>query len=375
MTGRAPMNFFATAAKGTEPALRDELRELRFQSVRCDRGGVHFAGPWDEGWRACLQSRIAMDVVVALAEFDAPDGAALLEGVRSVDWTPFLTARHTLAVHAVCRSSALTHSGFIALKTKDGIVDSLRDRQGARPSVDREDPDVSVSVRVLRDRAILGLDLSGEPLHRRGYRRRTGDAPLKETLAAAILRLSGWDRSSPLMDPMCGSGTIPVEAALWAAGAAPGLARKRFGFERWAMHDRSAAERMAALRASVRAGADFGRVPEILAGDVDPRMVEMAREAARNAGVSLRFHCASVERAPRFDRPGVVAVNPPYGERLDAPDDLFRKMGRAFRERQGDTVAVLAGHPGMRAALGGRAAFRHSLFNGPLECELLVYRF
>lgn len=369
------MNFFATAAKGTEPALRDELRELRFQSVRCDRGGVHFSGPWDEGWRACLQSRIAMDVVAALAEFDAPDGAALLEGVRSVDWTPFLTPRHTLAVRAVCRSSALTHSGFIALKTKDGIVDSLRGRLGARPSVDRDDPDVSVSVRLLRDRAVIGLDLAGEPLHRRGYRLRTGDAPLKETLAAAILRLSGWDRSSPLLDPMCGSGTIPVEAALWAAAAAPGLSRKRFGFERWAMHDRSAAERMSALRERVRAGADPGRVPEILAGDVDPRMVEMARETARQARVPVRFHCASVERAPRFDRPGFVVVNPPYGERLDASDDLFRKMGRALRERRGDTVAVLAGHPGIRAEIGGRPALRHSLFNGPLECELLVYRF
>jgi putative N6-adenine-specific DNA methylase len=369
------MNFFATAAKGTEPALRDELRELRFSGVRCDRGGVHFAGAWEEGWRACLHSRIAMDVVVTLAEFDAPDGQTLLEGVRAIDFSPYLTPRHTLAVHAVCRSSALTHNGFIALKVKDGIVDRLRDRVGSRPSVDRKDPDVSVFARVIQNRASIGVDLSGAPLNQRGYRRKVGDAPLKETLAAAMLRLCGWDRTSPLMDPMCGSGTLPVEAALWASGVAPGLGRKAFGFERWAGHDDAAARRMAGLREAARAGADASRMPELFAGDVDPRMVEMAQSTAREAGARIRFHCGSMETAPRFDRPGFVVVNPPYGERIGIADDLYRKMGRAFRERRGDTVAVLAGHPDIRRALGGRPVLTRSLFNGPLECELLVYRF
>lgn len=369
------MNFFATAAKGTEPALRDELRELKFPGVRCDRGGVHFSGPWEEGWRACLYSRIAMEVVVTLAEFDAPDGDSLLEGVRAMDWTPFLSPRHTFAVHAVCRSSALTHSGFIALRVKDGIADHLRSRQGVRPSVDRSDPDVSVFARIIQNRAMIGIDLSGSPLNQRGYRRQVGDAPLKETLAAAILRMCGWDRRSPLLDPMCGSGTIPIEAALWASGVAPGLSQKRFNFERWASHDDAAVRRMLELREAAREMPWRTEKPDIFAGDVDTRMVEIARTNARHAGVHLRFHVGSVETAPRFSQPGFVVTNPPYGERIQIDDDLYKKMGRAFRARTGDTLAILAGHPQIQSEISRRPVLVRELFNGALECALLVYRF
>ena len=299
------MSFFATAAKGTEPALRDELRELGLPGVRADRGGVHFEGGLGEGALACLASRIAVRVLYELGSFDAADGDALYDGVRGVDWRAYLTADRTLAVRASCRSSALTHTQFIAQRTKDAVVDQLRGRTGERPSVDLADPDVALFVHLVRDRATLYVDLAGEPLHRRGYRRRNVTAPLKETLAAAILRLSGWDRRSPLLDPMCGSGTIAIEAALWAAGVAPGLARPRLGLERWAMHDEAGARAMADLRARLREPARR-EAPSIVASDHDPAAIEATTENARAAGVSISVlrrslvarHQPAVRRAP-----------------------------------------------------------------------------
>src|SRR5689334_19547762 len=187
--------LFATAARGTEGALRDELKELGFRGVRADRGGVHFDGGLEEGARACLWLRTALRVLYRLSAFAAPDGGALYQGVRAIDWTPTLTPRHTLAIRAVCRDSQLTHSQFIAQKAKDAIVDQIRDRTGSRPSVDLDDPDVMLFVHVVKDWATVYLDVSGESLHRRGYRTSRLEAPLKENLAAAILRLSGWDRT------------------------------------------------------------------------------------------------------------------------------------------------------------------------------------
>src|SRR4051812_25536897 len=171
--------LFATAARGTEGALRDELRELGFQGVRADRGGVHFAGELAEGARACLELRTALRVLWRLDTFAAPSGEALYQGIAELDWAPYLSPQHTLAVRAVCRDSALTHSQFIAQKTKDAVVDQLRARWGARPSVDLGDPDLALFVHLVRDQASVYLDLAGESLHRRGYRTRAGEAPLK----------------------------------------------------------------------------------------------------------------------------------------------------------------------------------------------------
>ncbi len=215
------MDFFATAAKGTEPALRDELRQLRIPGVRCDRGGVNFSGEWESGFRVCLHSRIASRVLVVLGRFDVVSEKDLYDAVSSIDWTKHITPDHTMAVTAACRSSKLTHTNCIAQKTKDAVVDQIRDIRGTRPSVDRRDADVDIFVHLVKNKATIYLDLSGESLHRRGYRKHTTRAPLKETLAAALLRLTGWNRKTPFVDPMCGSGTIAIEAAMWAANIAP----------------------------------------------------------------------------------------------------------------------------------------------------------
>jgi 23S rRNA G2445 N2-methylase RlmL len=366
------VRFFATAAKGTEPALRDELRELRFGRVRADRGGVHFEGELADAARACLWSRIGVRVLLEVAGFDAADAAALYAGVRAVDWSEWVIPRTTLAVRANCRSSRLTHSQFVAQKTKDAIVDGLRDRFGTRPSVDRDDPDVLVAVHIARDRATLYLDVGGRSLHERGWRAQGGQAPLRETLAAALVRLSGWDRQRPLVDPMCGGGTIAIEAAAWSRRIAPGLTRPRLGLERWASHDEGMRERLRILRDEARAAAlDHG--PLVIARDVDPSSVELARNHARAAGVPLVVEGRDVRDLQPLDPAGFVVTNPPYGIRVDPDPALYDDVCRVFRRMRGHTVAVLGAAPAIARAMRQAPERSWTLYNGPIECRLLVY--
>lgn len=366
-----PLPFFATAAKGTEGALRDELREMGLPDVRADRGGVHFGGDWTDGWRACLHSRVALRVLAQVSRFPAPDERALYGGVRSVDWRPFLTPDRTLAVSAVCRDSHLTHTGFLAQKTKDAVVDQMRGRLGARPDVDRKDPDVSLFLHLRQDVATLYLDLAGESLHRRGWRTDGGEAPLKETLAAAILRLSGWDRQSPLQDPLCGSGTIPIEADLWARNVAPGLFRPRFGFERWACHGESARALMAVLRDQARQ-AIRPTGPMVQGTDRDPAAIERARTHARQAESRATFQVAELADLRPLSPPGFVVANPPYGARLQGDASLQEDLDRLGDRLPGHTIVLLLGSQDLR--LRRRPDRWLALFNGDIACRLVIYR-
>jgi len=364
--------FFATAIRHTEPALCDELRELGFQSVRLNRGGIPFRGDWREGWRACLQSRIAQRIHVVVGRFPASTPDALYDAVRSVDWSPYITASQTIAVSSVVVGSGIRHSGFTALRTKDAIVDQVRDRQGSRPAVSRDDPDVRVFVYLANDRATLYLDLSGEPLHRRGYRVQAGEAPLRETLAATVLRRSGWDRRSPLIDPMCGSGTIAIEAALWAGNIAPGLARERFGFERWANFGDAEATAIKALRGDVRAEAS-GQKPRIVASDIDPGAVAVAQANARMAGVRLAFREQSVFELQADGVRRTLVSNLPYGVRLAAEPDFVNKVATVVCRLHGWRAALLAGTDAYERAISLCPVSKTPLVNGDLDCNVLVY--
>jgi putative N6-adenine-specific DNA methylase len=282
-----------------------------------------------------------------------------------------MTARTTLAVRATCRSSQLTHSQFIAQKTKDAIVDGLRERLGARPSVDRDDPDVGVAVHLARDVATVYLDVGGASLHERGWRARAGGAPLRENLAAAAVRLSGWDRKRPFLDPMCGAGTIAIEAASWALRIAPGLARERFGFERWASHDDYARAVVRELREHAR-DARLREGPPVYASDLDEQAVTRTIENAREAGVDLVVERRDVRTIAPLVPAGMIVTNPPYGERLEAELDLYAGLARSVRSMHGHAAAVLAGAPAIERAMG-RPDRWWILFNGAIECRLLVY--
>jgi 23S rRNA G2445 N2-methylase RlmL len=364
--------FFATAAKGTEGVLRDELKELGLPRVKASRGGVYFGGEIEHAIRACLGSRIAMRVLERQTSFTARDADALYEGVQAVAWERVLDARRTLCVDAQIRSTSVTSSAFAAQRVKDAIVDRLRQKHGVRPWVDRRDPDVRVALHWVDDHASVSLDVGGSSLHARGYRTAAGEAPLKETLAAAIVRLSGWDKATPFIDPMCGAGTLAIEAAQWAQAIAPGLLRERFGFERWASHDESQRSMTRELRERAQAAARPAyEAPPVFARDIDDHALSLARGNAARAGVSIDFARANVGALRKEHTRAWLVTNPPYGERLDTSTISDRELAETFQRLDGYRVCVLAFRRGILQAMHMKPMIEHALWNGPLECRLL----
>jgi putative N6-adenine-specific DNA methylase len=391
------MRFFATAAKGTEGALRKELAMAGLRGVRGSRGGVSFEGTLETGMRACLHSRTAMRVLLELARFPAPSAEALYEGARAVAWEEWLTTRTTLAVEATVRSSAITHSGYAALKVKDAAVDALRAKLGGRPDVDAKDPDVRIVLHLAEGEAALSLDLAGEPLHRRGYRAVTTVAPMKETLAAAVLLLGGADPELPFVDPMAGSGTLAIEHALRARRIAPGLSRA-FGFQRWPAYRGAPQSAWDRMKAEARA-AVLPRAPApIVARDLHTKAVEAARRNAAAAGVGedIRIEGGDARELAPEAPAGTLASNPPYGERLmsgpgargeDAPRDprqertqarklegFYRGLAEMIARHHGWTALLLSGNSLLEHVIGVRPEIDHRLWNGPLEVRLLRWR-
>lgn len=329
--------------------------------------------------------RTANRVLLPLGEFACASEADLYEGVHALAWTDWLTPEMTLAVDASVRDSVLTHSRYVALKTKDAIVDRIRDARGARPSVDAARPSVRVHVRLFRNRCTVSVDAAGTSLHERGYRMAGGPAPLKETLAAALVLLSGWQPTQPLLNPMCGSGTIAIEAALGAAEVAPGLlggGQRRFGCESW-RDFRPDLWRSVRREAEARRAAAAARRPRasVWASDRDVRALAATRKNARAAGVADRLHiarCALDDLRPPTGQPaGVLIMNPPYGERLGeraqlAP--LYTALGDLLKHHfAGWTAYVLSGAPTLAKSIGLRTSRRIALWNGPIECRLLRY--
>lgn len=377
--------FFATCPKGLEYLLRDELIAIGASDVREALAGAHFSGTLETAYRACLWSRLASRILLPLAEFDAADDDALYRGVQEIDWGQHLAAHATFAVDAGTAMSKLTHSQFIGLRTKDAVVDQFRQRDGNRPGIDTDEPDIRINLRLRRDRATVSLDLAGSPLHRRGWREVQGEAPLKENLAAAMLLRARWPEvyaaGGALLDPMCGSGTLLIEGALMAADVAPGLRREYFGFLGWQQHD-IALWRGLLDEARLRAETGLRGLRSVFFGsDADPRMVQTSKRNAQEAGVAGFFtldkqDVTHVAPPPGVDY-GLVITNPPYGERLGERAEmpkLYRAVGDALRARfTGWRAAVLAGDVELGRAMQLHADKRYALYNGALETVLLTF--
>lgn len=321
--------------------------------------------------RACLRSRIALRVLWRQAEFQARSPDALYENALQIDWSRWLDAKRTLSVHATLKSSELTHSGFVAQKIKDAIVDQLRERDGERPNVAPTNPDVRIVVHIDRNRAQLFVDFAGAPLSRRGYRTQAGEAPLRENLAAAMLRLSEFRPGTPLLDPMCGSGTIPIEAAVWAEGLPSGAGRT-FSFERWRCFDDAARGVWERERERAR---DFAEpTPTLVRGsDRDPRALKLARANAKRAGVDVRFDRADLASVAPPEKGSLVVTNPPYGVRLEKDgrwlDDFRGFLGRIH----GCRVAAISPDRSLPEHVGVAASGEHALYNGDLQCRLFTW--
>ena len=402
--------FFLPCAAGVEALLAAEVQRVLPEAVvHTLRGGVALDGGPTNVMVLNLESRLAQRVLVEVAEGPYRDEQALYDLAASVDWGQWITPQHTLRVDTTAHRSPLRSLNFAALRIKDAVCDHLREATGERPSVDIRSPDLALVLHVGEERAALYVDTSGEPLFKRGWREDKGDAPLKETLAAAMLAAAGWqgrpDAGGALHDPCCGSGTIAIEAAQIACGIAPGL-KRRFAFERllpFATPEMRA--ELQRLRSHAQARIHASAVP-IYASDVSFRMVDFARRNAQRAGVeaAITFNGGdALERpAPELpaDLPGTLMLNPPYGERIEVagkaapsamprvaddepgnkalPDDFFARLSahwkRAYTQHPaGWTAHVLSPDMKLPGAMRLKESRRTPMWNGPIECRLFRF--
>ncbi|HVZ46170.1 MAG TPA: THUMP domain-containing protein [Ramlibacter sp.] len=390
-------NLFLPCAGGVEEYLLAETRRIGGEGAQAVRGGVQLRADWTDVMRLNLRSRLAQRVLIQLAKRGYRGEDDLYEAASGVAWETWFTPRQTFKVEVTAQMSPLKSLNFAALRIKDGLVDRFRGRGGVRPDVETRHPDVRVFAHLTADTVTLYIDTSGEPLFKRGWREDKGEAPLKETLAAAIIAASGWDASLPLYDPCCGSGTIVIEAAQIACGIAPGLLR-RFGFERLAASVPRDWQRL-----KEEAQAERNVVPvEVHGSDVAFRMVDFAQRNAHRAGVGdvvkLRGGDA-LQRMPPTSEPGVMLLNPPYGERIEAGGvagaGRVGRVGRMGRETAqsdaaaGDFFAQLAAHwkkhyagwtawmlsPDLKLPTRMRLkeSRRVPMWNGPIECRLFRF--
>lgn len=319
-----------------------------------------------------------------MGELDARSGDALHEGARQIVWEDHVRAGGTIAVDATGVNDALRNTQFTAVRVKDAVADRFRERFGRRPSVDTHAPDLRINVVVMGERAKLAIDLSGAPLHRRGYREPGVQvaAPMKETLAAAVLEIAGWremaQAGAAFLDPLCGSATLPIEAAMVAADIAPGLLRREWGFEKWLGHDALVWERLLA-EAEQRRETGLGRLAPVWGADADEGAVTVAQSFVRRAGLERHITVKRMslsDAEPPADA-GLVACNPPYGERLSERRDLpalYRELGLAMRERfSGWSLAVITSDDGLESGLGARATRTADVFNGRIPAKVFVF--
>jgi len=370
--------YYAACTLGLEQVLHDELKALGVGHVQIRRGGCEFRGDLATGYAACLWLRSAVRVQEELTRGRVRHRDDLYALARSVDWSRSITTLQTLAVDASVRDSFANDTRFPALVVKDAICDQFREQKDKRPDVERERPDLLVKLVLHADQAILYRDLSGEPLHKRGYREILHKSPLNEALAAGLLLATDWDREEPLCDPMCGSATFLVEAAFLATDRAPGLARS-FSFERFVDADLDAWRKLYD-DADRRATAGAARCPQLLGNDRHPGALSIAETAIAAAGLKgkIRLQQGDVAAFAPSVAPKLVVVNPPYGERLDAPTEEltadWRALGRFFHSScQGARAYVLSGNSDLTRHLGLRADSKLPVRNGPIECRWIRY--
>jgi putative N6-adenine-specific DNA methylase len=368
---------FVTCSPGIEPVLHREVRALGFSKVEQQVGGVKFLGSMLDAWKANLELRTAIRVLRRLDRFPCPDEKTLYETVKAIDWSQFLAPDGSFFVDAQCRQSSLDHSQFIAQRTKDAVVDSLRGDDGARPSVAKENADLRIHVHLWKDRCTLSVDTSGDSLHKRGWRKYQGLAPVAETIAAAVVLQSKWDCRAPIVDPFCGSGTLLIEAALIASDTAPGLFRT-FGFEKWPGHDAWA---WAKVRSDAQARAQMPKKLKLFGRDHEHKHISGAQKNAESIGFSENF---DLEVADGLEFPwkkgwgATIVCNMPYGMRVGNPeelDQLHKDFGSSLRTNCSRyDFSILVGTRQFAHLLGFQKWESLPIQNGSLQCRLLTGR-
>jgi putative N6-adenine-specific DNA methylase len=368
--------YFATVARGLEELAVQELTELGAQNVAPGFCGVSFQGDRELLYRVNLWARLPFRVLMKLGEFPSLDANELIESIQQIEWAKYLNPDLTMAVTVTGKNEQLNHSHFTAVQVKRAITNQQTKQFGNRSNVDIDEPDVRINVHIDKDICTVSLDSSGSSLHRRGYRSAVGDAPLKESLAAALMKMSGWTPDMAFVDPLCGSGTLPLEAAMQALNIAPGVFREQFGFERWLDFDRALFDQ---LLKDAEAGEKKDVNVTIIGSDRSFEVIQQAKSNAQKSGVERYIQFAQLELA-EVEAPsdsGILLCNPPYGERLGRDEDLgafYKLLGDILKNRfKGWTAYVLSGNKELAKSIGLRSAQRFPVYNGTLACQLMKY--
>ncbi len=362
--------YIAKTYAGLEPVLAEELRALGATGIKELRRAVQFDGDKRMLYRANYELRTALRILVPVHSFPAFNEQELYEAVRQVDWSTYMNVDDTLAIDAVTQGETFRHSQYAGQITKDAIVDQFRERYQRRPDVNLSDPTVRINLHIRGTHCDLSLDSSGDSLHRRGYRREAVEAPLSEVLAAGMILLSGWDRQSTFVDPMCGSGTLPIEAAMLAMQIPAQRYRPAFGFFAWPDFDKELWHEVFTTADKKMQEIDF----QIIASDIDPRAC---------ATTTVNLICARLEEVVQLrqspfenlvlqETPGILMMNPPYDERMEIEDAIafYKNIGDCFKKQwPGWNAWVISSNREALKNLGLRASRRITLFNGPLECS------
>ncbi len=368
--------FFASTARGLVDPLEQELKDLGLKITGKTAGGVYFESNWEGCYKANLHSRMASRILKPTQDFFAYQPEELYAQIMRHDYTKYIKPNQTLSIDVSVGDSMMRDQRFIAMKIKDAIVDQFRDKFGIRPDVDNHNPALRVVVRSVKNQFNVSIDTSGDSLFMRGYRKEVGEAPLKENLAAGLIKLSEWDGKSALVDFMCGSGTFMIEAAMMAKNIAPGINRKRFGFmsllnfeqEAW---DKVVDEAIAAEKEEIET--------KFYAYDIDNKVLKAAKENAKAAGVDdvIEFKKESVATVEPPVEKGLIIVNPPYGARIGDEDnlrDVYRDLSFTLKHRfKGWDAWILSGNKDLIADLKLKSTRKHFVFNGNIECRFLKY--
>lgn len=369
-------NYFATVARGLEDIAAQELIALGAQEVQTDFTGVHFQGDRELLYRVNLWARTIFRVLVKIDKVKSFNAQTLYRSIQTIDWSEYLRPEMTLAVNCTGKNKQLNHSHFTALQIKNAIVDQQQKQYSKRSDINPKNPDLLVNAHIDNNRCIISLDSSGSSLHRRGYRPAMGLAPLKETLAAAIIQMTDWTPELAFFDPLCGSGTLPIEAAMKALNIAPGLLRLHFGFQSWLDYDETLWHKL--ISEAKNSQLSTLDIP-IIGSDRNFEIIEQAYTNAENCGLGelIQFKQQELSEVIAPAEKGVIICNPPYGERLGNLEelaDLYKSLGDIFKQRfKGWTAYILTGNKQLAKKVGLRTSRKIAVYNGSLPCTLLKY--
>ncbi len=368
--------YFATVARGLEDIAAQELIALGAKEVQTDFTGVHFQGDRELLYRVNLWARTIFRVLVKIDKVKSFNAQTLYRSIQTIDWSEYLHPEMTLAVNCTGKNKQLNHTHFTALQIKNAIVEQQQKQYQRRSNIDPKTPDLLVNAHIDNNRCTISLDSSGSSLHRRGYRPAMGLAPLKETLAAALIQMTDWTPELSFFDPLCGSGTLPIEAAMKALNIAPGLWRSCFGFQSWLDYDETLWNKL--VTEAKNCQLKTLDIP-IIGSDRNFEMIDQAYTNANNCGLGeqIQFRQQELSEVTAPAEKGVIICNPPYGERLGNLEELgtlYKSLGDIFKQRfKGWTAYILTGNKQLAKKVGLRTSRRIAVYNGSLPCTLLKY--